>query len=178
MYRSAEIAYQVSQALRHAHRKHIIHRDIKPDNIMITTDGVVKLADLGLAKRKLDTESGLTQAGSIMGTPYYMAPEQAKDFSKVDERSDIYSLGVTVYRMLTGCVPFEGRSPLEVMMKACEGVKVPVDEACPEIPKEFASVVDRMMACNPKDRYQTIEEVITDLDKVVQLLNDKRMEHA
>ncbi len=170
MVQVAEIAYQVSQALRHAHSKNVIHRDIKPDNIMITTDGVVKLADLGLAKRKRQGESDITQAGTIMGTPYYMAPEQAKDFSKVDERSDIYSLGVTVYRMLTGRVPFEGKSPLEVMLNASKEQAVPVRSLRPEVPEAFEAAVARMMAKDPEDRYQNITEVMEAMGGIIQLL--------
>jgi serine/threonine-protein kinase len=172
--RTAEIAYQVCQALRHAHRKNIIHRDIKPENIMITSDGVVKLADLGLAKRMSEGELGLTQTGAVMGTPYYMAPEQAKDFSKVDSRSDIYSLGVTIYRALTGRVPFEGKSPLEVMIKACNGARIPMRQIRPEIPEDFEALVDRMMHPNPDERFQDVQEVIDRLGKLIHQLSAAR----
>ena len=171
LLQAADVAYQTCQALRHAHRKHIIHRDIKPENIMITTDGVVKLADLGLAKRVSEHESGITQPGAIMGTPFYMAPEQARDFSKVDSRSDIYSLGVTLYRAVTGRVPFQGKSAIEVMMKACEGLKTPVREVRPEVPEAFAALIERMMHVDPERRYQQVGEVLGDLGKVMHLLS-------
>lgn len=159
--RAVDIAVQVCHALRHAHSRGIIHRDIKPENIMLTQEGSVKLADLGLAKRVASENSAsLTHAGAILGTPYYMAPEQAKDFRHVDRRSDIYSLGVTLYRMLTGRVPFDGRSPIEVMIKAIDGKKVPVREWNPEVPPELEAVVDRMMHKNPDQRYQDVEEVL------------------
>lgn len=162
--RAVNIAVQVCHALRHAHNRGIIHRDIKPENIMLTEEGIVKLADLGLAKRvAADNSANLTQAGAILGTPYYMAPEQAKDFRRVDRRSDIYSLGVTLYRMLTGKVPFDGRSPIEVMIKAIDGKKVPVCELNPEVPPELEAVIDRMMDKNPERRHQDVDEVLRDL---------------
>ncbi len=162
--RAVDIAVQVCHALRHAHNRGIIHRDIKPENIMLSEEGAVKLADLGLAKRMASENSAsLTQAGAILGTPYYMAPEQAKDFRHVDRRSDIYSLGVTLYRMLTGKVPFDGRSPIEVMIKAIDGKKIPVRELNPEVPPELEAVVDRMMHKNPDQRYQDVDEVLRDL---------------
>jgi serine/threonine-protein kinase len=169
--RAMDITVQICHALRHAHTRGVIHRDIKPENIMITRDGIVKLADLGLAKR-LDAEhcSSITHAGSILGTPFYMAPEQAKDFSKVDCRSDIYSLGVTLYRMLSGRVPFYGRSPVEVMIKAIEGKKTPIRELREDIPPAVEQLVDRMMERNPRDRFQDISEVLAALDRAARLL--------
>jgi serine/threonine-protein kinase len=168
--RSLEITIQVCHALRHAHNRGIIHRDIKPENIMITREGVVKLADLGLAKRMAaENTAGITHAGSILGTPFYMAPEQAKDFSAVDSRSDIYSLGVTLYKMITGKVPFDGRSPIEVMIKAIDGKKVPIRELR-DVPQELEEIVDRMMHKQPEKRYQQVDEVLRDLSRVLSLL--------
>lgn len=164
--RAISIVIQVCHALRHAHNRSIIHRDIKPENIMITEEGIVKLADLGLAKRMAsDAAVGLTHAGSILGTPYYMAPEQAKDFSKVDARSDIYSLGVTLYKMLTGKVPFDGRTPIEVMIKAIDGKKVPVREIRPEVSPDLEAIVDKMMHRHPDKRYQDVGSLLEDLQK-------------
>src|SRR6266567_7426089 len=104
---AVKIALDVARALDHAHSKGLVHRDIKPDNIMITRQGFVKLADLGLAKAA-DENQGLTQTGSGFGTPYYMPPEQARNAKYVDNRSDIYALGATLYHLLTGKVPFTG----------------------------------------------------------------------
>jgi serine/threonine-protein kinase len=166
--RALEITLQVCHALRHAHQKGIIHRDIKPENIMLTRDGVVKLADLGLAKRTAtDNSANLTMAGAVLGTPYYMAPEQAKDFSKVDHRSDIYSLGVTLYRMITGKVPFDGRSPIEVMIKAMDGKRILVPELRDDVPDEVVRIIDRMMHKNPDKRYQSVVDLLKDLAPVV-----------
>ena len=165
--RSLKIILQVCTALRHAHNRGIIHRDIKPENIMITRDGVVKLADLGLAKKM--TPSGtenLTQAGSILGTPFYMPPEQAKDFSRVDARSDIYSLGVTLFRMITGGVPFTGRTPIEVMIKVIDGSRSRLRELREDASEEVERVVDRMMQRDPDDRYQTVDELMADLKEL------------
>ena len=163
-----EITVQVCHALRHAHSRGVIHRDIKPENIMITLEGGVKLADLGLAKR-LDAEhkAGITHAGSILGTPYYMAPEQAKDFSKVDCRSDIYSLGVTLYRMITGKVPFRGRSPIEVMIKALDGRKTPVRGFREDVGEDLEAMVDRMMHRDPQERFQRIEDALTAINPLL-----------
>jgi eukaryotic-like serine/threonine-protein kinase len=146
----------------------VVHRDIKPENIMLTRDGVVKLADLGLAKRILPGGGkGITHAGSILGTPFYMAPEQAKDFSQVDRRSDIYSLGVTLYRALTGQVPFDGRSPIEVMVKAIDGRHKTLREVRPEIPIQVESMVERMMHRDPECRFQQAGDLIEEIRKVL-----------
>ncbi len=149
---------QIADALVHAHGRGVIHRDIKPENILITSTGQVKLADLGLAKRTLDQNaSAITQAGSILGTPYYMAPEQARDFRQADARSDLYSLGVSLYKMLAGVVPYDGNSPIEVMMKALQGDHISLDKFDPEIPPEAIALVDRMMHVEPQSRFKTAE---------------------
>ncbi len=166
--RALVVALQVCYALRHAHERGIIHRDIKPENVMITRDGVVKLADLGLAKRiGAGAGDGLTQAGSIFGTPYYMAPEQAKDFSNVDQRSDIYSLGVTLFKAISGRVPFDGRSPIEIMVKALDGRHPPLRSLRDGVPELVEKLVDRMMARRQEDRFQGIDEVISELKRIL-----------
>src|SRR6185312_1891813 len=105
---------KTAQALEHAHANTVIHRDIKPDNILITREGVVKVADLGLAKDTSE-ETSLTKTGSGAGTPVYMAPEQARDVKRVDARVDIYALGVMLYVFLTGRPPFEGTTVVELI---------------------------------------------------------------
>lgn len=163
-----EIAEQVVEALLHAHKQEIVHRDIKPENIMLTPEGKVKLADLGLAKKVMGGDvSTVTQAGSILGTPYYMAPEQARDFRSADARSDLYSLGVTFYKALSGEVPFEGSTPIEVMMKALEGDKRPLSELCPDVPPDVEQFVNRLMHVDPEQRFQDATQVRATLQTLI-----------
>ncbi len=166
-----DITAQVADALDHAHRKDIIHRDIKPENIMLTPEGRVKLADLGLAKKVMgETHTTITQAGSILGTPYYMAPEQARDFARADARSDLYSLGVTLYKMLTGEVPYGGTSPIEVMMKALDGNKTPVKELVPDLSDDVSAFVDRMMHVDPRRRPASAREARDEIRQILRRL--------
>ncbi len=169
-----EIALQASHALKHAHKRGIIHRDIKPENIMLTRDNAVKIADLGLAKKLAgsDQDSGITCAGAILGTPYYMAPEQVKDFSKVDGRTDIYSLGVTLYKALTGKVPFKGRTPVEVMINVVEGKYPPLRSLQPDVPEDVAKLVERMMHVNQEHRFHDLSDVIGHMETVLYRLRD------
>jgi hypothetical protein len=160
------IVRQVAEALRCAFEHGIIHRDIKPDNIMITPSGLVKLADLGLAKQ-IESESGetgLTLAGSVMGTPHYLAPEQARDSSDVDQRADVYSLGCTLYHMLTGKVPFSGSSTYEILRK--HEVEEPVFPEDCKVPERVQALVRKMMAKDMADRPQTPEEVLSAIDEI------------
>ncbi len=169
--RTLEIAIQVAQALQHAHGRGIVHRDIKPENIMVTPEGIAKLTDMGLAKRVTPGAANeITHAGSILGTPFYMAPEQAKDFSQVDNRSDIYSLGVTLYRAITGMVPFDGRSPIEVMIKAIDGRHALVREVKHDAPPEVEALVEKMMHREPEKRFQSAGALIDAIRNVQAVL--------
>jgi serine/threonine-protein kinase len=161
---AVKVAIDIAQALDHAHAKGMVHRDIKPENILITRDGTVKLADLGLAK-ETDENSSLTQTGSGFGTPYYMPPEQARNAKHVDNRSDLYALGATLYHLLTGKLPFEGETAIEILTAKEEGQHVPARRTNPEIPELLDLVIDKMMARDPKDRYQTAAELIAALGK-------------
>ena len=167
--RALEIALQAGHALKHAHQRGVIHRDIKPENIMVTHDGMVKIADLGLAKKMAsgNQDGGITSAGAILGTPYYMAPEQVKDFRQVDGRSDIYSLGVTLFRALTGSVPFKGRTPVEVMIKVVEGKRPSIRSLEANVPEDVELFVDRMMHRRPDNRFQDFSELIRDLETIL-----------
>jgi serine/threonine protein kinase len=157
------IAIHVATALEYGWRKAaLIHRDIKPDNIFLSSDGEVKLGDLGLAKSAGQTQ-GLTMTGASMGTPHYISPEQVEAMKDVDLRADIYSLGCTLYHLSSGQAPFEGNSAVAIMMKH---VNAPVPElrsAWLECPPELAAVVLKMMQKHPADRQQNYGEVNADL---------------
>ena len=159
------IVRQMGEALVYAHRQGLIHRDIKPDNIMLTTNAVAKLCDLGLAKHtENEDDAGLTQAGQAVGTPHYISPEQARGEKHIDTRSDIYSLGATFYHMLTGKTPFEGATGAAVMaLHITEETKSPC-EIDPAIPEGYGQIISKMMAKDPANRYATPDELVEDLD--------------
>ena len=164
-----DIVGQVAKALRHAKQKSIIHRDIKPDNIMLTRHGDVRLADLGLAKRTGE-ESSLTQTGVGMGTPYYMAPEQFQAPRSVDHRADIYALGITLLYLLTGDWPFkpDPNHPTPVLAVMFAHVNEPLPSGADlgtPLPAEVETVIQKMCAKAPGDRYQDYESLLVDLEK-------------
>jgi serine/threonine-protein kinase len=161
---AVHIALDIARALEHAHSRNIIHRDIKPGNILVTLSGVAKLADLGLAKRT-DEASHLTATRQGFGTPHYMPYEQAINAKQADHRSDIYALGATMYQMVTGEVPFPGENHLEVVEKKSRGSFAPASTLIPAIPRELDIILGRMLARNPSDRYQTVSELIIDLER-------------
>ena len=154
--RAQEIVLQVAGALDAAYEHHMVHRDIKPDNIMFAADGSAKLADLGIAKSTDDQDTMLTMAASVFGTPSYMSPEQAKDSSKVDCRADIYSLGIVFYEMLTGQRPFRGESSMQILSQVVSADEVPdVRTIRPELPPDLAAVVAGMTAKKLEERIPT-----------------------
>lgn len=159
------LAIAVAEALQEAHSLGIIHRDIKPDNILATTKGRIKLADLGLAKQ-VDDNFGSTIAGTALGTPYYIAPEQALDALKADERSDIYSLGATLYHLLSGYLPYEGDNIMGVMLRHTNEPLTPPQEKRPGLPENFCRVICKMMEKNPDERYQNCAELLEDFNKL------------
>ncbi len=150
-----DYAMQVLAALSYAHGRGVTHRDIKPANIMITTHGVVKLMDFGIAKSSADMQ--LTRPGSTMGSVYYMSPEQVRG-GTVDGRSDLYSFGVTLYEMLTGHKPFQADTSYSVLNAHLTEPPKPLTELEPSIPPQLNAIVLRAMAKTPEDRYQTAEE--------------------
>src|SRR5436305_1681031 len=161
---AVHIALDVARALEHAHSRNVIHRDIKPDNILITRSGVSKLADLGLAKRT-DEASHLTATRQGFGTSYYMPYEQALNAKHADGRSDIYALGATLYHLATGEVPFRGDNHLEVIEKKDAGTFTPASQLNPAVPRILDQILERMLARQPRDRYQTASELIVELER-------------
>ena len=155
----------VAEALRYAHQHGIIHRDIKPDNIMLTKDGHVKLADLGLAKKMGDVTSGVTQTGAGMGTPYYMAPEQAEDARSVDHRADIYALGITLLHLLTGRRPFEGQTAYNIIFAHVSKPLPTGKQLGTELAPEVEAVIQKMCAKEPDQRCQDYDTLLTDLER-------------
>jgi eukaryotic-like serine/threonine-protein kinase len=158
------IILDVARALEHAHSRNIVHRDIKPDNVLITQSGLAKLSDLGLAKRT-DEASHLTAARQGFGTPYYMPFEQAMNAKYADGRSDIFALGATLYHLVAGEVPFPGTSHVEIVEKKEHGEFPPARSHNAKVPAALDVIMNRMMAREPADRYQTVSELIVDLER-------------
>ncbi|MEM8757215.1 MAG: serine/threonine-protein kinase [Planctomycetota bacterium] len=163
---AVEVIMQVAEALKHAHGKGLIHRDVKPKNVMITNDNVVKLADMGLARAVSDKEAAEAEAGKAFGTPYYIAPEQIRGEREIGPPADIYSLGATFYHMVTGAVPFEGKNPSSVMHKHLKAELVPPDHVNPKLSAGVSEVIERMMAKAPRDRYKHCGDLMVDLQAV------------
>ncbi len=178
---AASFIAQAARGLKFAHDNGMVHRDIKPANLMLTNDGLVKVADLGLVKTPHATDdevnsgedrnimlasarSQVTGFGSTMGTPAYMAPEQADDATSVDHRADIYSLGCTFYALLTGRPPFTSNSALEIISKHKTEPLIRPDRVVEGIPSDVANIVEKMTAKKPEDRYQDLAEVIAEIE--------------
>lgn len=165
----AVIGLQLSLALEHAHFHHVVHRDLKPGNVMINSWGDVKLMDFGIAQQEdLDR---LTRTGIAVGTPAYMSPEQIAG-QQVDVRSDIYSLGVMLFEALAGTRPFTGANPGEVFAKVTTGKRERLGKLAPKAPNALVKVIERAMALDPKDRFQdatamrrSFEELLSRLDR-------------
>ncbi len=163
-----DIIIHIADALAHSHDRGLIHRDVKPKNIMITTDGVAKLADMGLAREVSDTQLAQSEAGRAYGTPYYISPEQIRGEVEIDFRADIYSLGATFYHMVTGRVPFDADNPTGVMLKHLREQLTPPDHINPELSIGSAEIIEAMMAKDRNDRYQSTQELLEDLKAVRQ----------
>jgi beta-lactam-binding protein with PASTA domain/predicted Ser/Thr protein kinase len=161
---SIDYARQILAALVAAHRQGIVHRDIKPHNVLVGPEGRLKVTDFGIAR---SGASQMTEVGSIIGTAQYLSPEQARG-APVDQTSDLYSVGVVLYEMLTGQVPFTGDTPLEIAMKHLSEVPKPPSELRPEVPHDLDSVVLRALAKDPSERYQSAEEMDADLARVAE----------
>ena len=161
-----DIIMQIARALHHAHSCGLIHRDVKPKNIIINPSGVVKLADMGLARETTDIEAAQTEAGKAYGTPYYIAPEQIRGKIDIDGRADIYGLGATFYHMVTGRVPFMADDPSDVMRKHLKDPLIPPDHINTSLSAGISEIIEIMMAKRKEDRYNNAEELLTDLEAI------------
>jgi serine/threonine protein kinase len=153
---------QVAQGLQRAHKEKLVHRDVKPDNILVTTDGTAKLADLGLVK-EVEDDLNLTRTGRGLGTPHFMAPEQFKNAKNADPRCDIYSLGATLYMMLTGQMPFQSQGPLDAYMKKIENKLTSARSLVPALSERVDWAIRRSMSADPDQRPANCREFVEDL---------------
>jgi eukaryotic-like serine/threonine-protein kinase len=161
---AVHLVLDIARGLEHAHSRNVVHRDIKPDNILITQSGIAKLGDLGLAKR-LDEVSNLTGVQVGFGTLDYIPYEQAVNAKQADVRSDIYALGGTLYHLLTGQVPFPSTNYLEIAEKKLRGEYVPASAVNSDVPPALDRILAKMLASQPLDRYQVVSELIVDLER-------------
>ena len=156
------IIAQVAQGLHRAHKQNLVHRDVKPDNILVTPEGVAKLADLGLVK-ETDADLNLTKTGRGLGTPHFMAPEQFRNAKNADVRCDVYSLGATLYMMVTGELPFRSNGPLEAWMKKVQNDLTPPRKVMPSLSERVDWAIRRAMAAQADHRPASCREFVEDL---------------
>jgi serine/threonine protein kinase len=163
------IVLDIAEALRFLHKHGLTHRDIKPANIILTTEGVVKLVDLGLARPLGDEAWAVAEAGMAVGTPDYMSPEQTRGQSDLDTRSDLYSLGATLFHLVTGRVPYRGKSVVEVMYQHANArTHPPAPESLNQaLTSGLGAIVRKLMAWNREDRYRSPDDLIFDLARMV-----------
>jgi len=161
---AVEIILQIAQALQHAHKRGLVHRDVKPANIVLTTEGIAKLADLGMARQTTDQLLIRKERGLAIGTPYYMSPEQARGRDDIDGRADLYALGATLYHMVTGQVPFPGKDIETVLRAHMEGELTPPDHLNASLSSGLGEVVEILMAKDRGQRYRNAEDLIIDLE--------------
>lgn len=159
------VTMDVSLALGFAHEGGVVHRDVKPGNVLVSPKGEMKVADFGIATAMTQNgDANLTQTGAVMGTATYFSPEQAQGH-KVDHRSDLYSLGVVMYEMLTGVPPFAGETPVSIAYKHVQEQVVPVSERNPDIPPALAAITMKLLSKNPDNRYPSADALFADLDR-------------
>lgn len=161
--RALNITRQIAEGLNHAHQRNIIHRDIKPHNILVTPDGRIKVTDFGIARAV--SAGSLTQAGEVMGSVQYLSPEQAKG-GTVGPQSDLYSLGCVLYELLTGTVPFKGDTPISIAFQHLQGDFVPLLKVRPEIPAAVDNIVKKAIAKNQEERYGSALALLKDIDLI------------
>lgn len=168
---ACQIAIRILSALEHAHRNGIIHRDIKPQNILVHSDGHVKVADFGIAR--IADSATLTKGDNVMGSVHYFSPEQARG-EGATVMSDLYSTGIVLYEMLTGRVPYDGDNPVAVAMQHLHSLPVPIRELAPEVPENVIRVCEKAMEKNPAQRYQSAREMASDLRMALENRPDGR----
>jgi len=164
--RAMEITAQICAALEQAHRAGIVHRDIKPGNVMLTPSGEVKVMDFGIARAMTGASSTMTQTAAVIGTAHYLSPEQARG-EHVDARSDIYSTGCLLYELVTGGPPFSGDTPVAVAYQHVREEPIPPSRVEPEVPAAIDAIVLKAMAKNPANRYQTAAQMRADLERAL-----------
>src|SRR5437764_10631970 len=157
-----ELAIQVARGLSFAHQQGLVHRDVKPQNVLLNGDGQAKVTDFGIA-RSLDMKHGMTQTGTVLGTSDYIAPEQAQG-QQVDEHTDVYSLGVVLYELLTNEVPFPGENFVAVAMRHINEAPPSVRDKRPDVTPRVEAAIQRAMAKDPNDRFQTMAEFCHELE--------------
>jgi serine/threonine-protein kinase len=170
-----EITRSVALALEAARQANLVHRDVKPDNILVGEGGVVKLADFGFAKSVLTAgQSGLTRDGDVVGTIAYMSPEQLESAVYADHRSDLYSLGATLYHMLTGQTPFTAKTNVDYFKQILTEVPTPIGSVRPDVPPIVRILVEKCLRKKADERYRTAGEVVRMLDVLLSSANENK----
>jgi serine/threonine-protein kinase len=169
---ACQIAIRILSALEHAHRNGIVHRDIKPQNILVHADGHIKVADFGIAR--IANSSTLTKGDNVMGSVHYFSPEQARG-EGANATSDIYSTGIVLYEMLTGRVPYDGDNPVAVAMQHLHATPVPIQTLAPDVPPAVVHVCMKAMEKNPAMRYQSARDMASDLRAALEIRDDRQM---
>lgn len=171
---TVELGIQIAEAIHHAHEHQIIHRDIKPHNILVTEDGRIKVTDFGIARAV--TAATVTHTGDIVGSVHYLSPEQARGV-QTNEQSDVYSLGIILYELLTGKVPYDGETPIAIALKHLQELPDPPSKFNPRVSLALENVVMRAIAKSPDKRYSSAQELLADLRKVKSGMPVQRMEN-